>query len=94
MDWQRWIRSAEHQLDLLERSTIRAHAGHREYLEDLRELVKQVEDVHGRDEFPQGAADPLGHGFIPSQAEPTQCHVCTLRRIMHTTDDPDPERYQ
>jgi hypothetical protein len=96
MDWQRWIRSAERQIDLLE-YTIRCGADVEgsagAYLANLGELVKQVEDIHGQDrERPlSGEADPTRHGFEAGTVTPEACIYCGLRRIMHDTDAPAPE---
>jgi hypothetical protein len=87
MDWQRWIRSAKRQIDLVAHSIITAHTGQAAYLLNLRELVAQVEDVHGEDEAPGGEASPGGHGFLPGAVTPTACVYCGLRRIMHDTDE-------
>lgn len=85
MDWQRWIRSARRQVDLVAHSIITAHTGQAQYLENLVELINQVADVHGQDEAPH-VVDAAGHGFEPGTATPETCVQCGLRRIMHTTN--------
>lgn len=86
MDWQRWIRSARRQVDLVAHSIITSHTGQAQYLENLVELINQVEDVHGEDEAPH-VVDAAGHPFRGSFVTPEACTYCGLRRIMHDTDE-------
>lgn len=96
MDWHRWIRGAERQLDLLG-YTIRCgpnvDVSVGIYLANLTELVRQVEDIHGDDvDTTAREALPEGHPFTPGGVTPEACVYCGLRRIMHETDaDPEGE---